>query len=209
VTAFIDAAVAYPTAIYTTLLGALIVYWLLALVGLVDVDLDGGEMELQADAELEGVGGLSGIAMALGLRGVPFSIVISLTLLIAWTLTCLAAMWLLPLVPTQVLRIAVGTAALIGGLGLGLLGTAAALRPFQSLFVTQPALRSASLVGERCRVTTGHVDEAFGYAEVSQRGASINVRVWARTPNALAAGSMARIVEYDENQGRFRIEAEA
>lgn len=35
---FLDATVAFPAAIFTTLLGVVAFYWVLALVGLVDLD---------------------------------------------------------------------------------------------------------------------------------------------------------------------------
>jgi hypothetical protein len=44
---FLDAVVAFPTAIFTTLLGVVAFYWLLALLGL--VDFDSGEADLDVD----------------------------------------------------------------------------------------------------------------------------------------------------------------
>ena len=62
--------------------------------------------------------------------------------------------------------------------------------------------------GQHCKVLTQTVDEKSGRAEVSQRGANINIRVWAHTPNALARGSHARIAAYEEKTARYRIEAD-
>ena len=44
---FLDAVVAFPTAIFTTLLGVVAFYWVLALLGL--VDFDSGEADLDVD----------------------------------------------------------------------------------------------------------------------------------------------------------------
>ena len=76
-TSFLDAALAYPTMIYTALLGLVLFYWLLAIVGLVDFESGGLEIDadLQADVEVGDLGTLAGFLVALGINGVPFSIV--------------------------------------------------------------------------------------------------------------------------------------
>lgn len=208
---FIDALVAYPTAVYTALLGAVLFYWVLALLGLVDFESSGGidlDLDLQVDSAIEDIGALAGFVIAFGLDGVPFSVVISLLVVNSWTLSCLAGMWLMPLVPTLLLQAVAGTAVLLGSFALSLPVTARLLRPTKRLFVTHNAVSNAALVGQPCVVTTTSVDEQFGYAEVKRRGAGLNVRVWARAPNTLTKGSLARITEYDPAGERFLIEPE-
>jgi len=206
---FIDAVVAYPTAVYTALLVAVLFYWVLALVGLVDFESSGGiDLDLHTDGSIDDLGSLAGFVIAFGLDGVPFSIVVSLLVLSSWTLSCLAGMWLLPLVPTTLLQMVAGTAVLLASFALALPITARVLRPTKKLFVTHNAVSSAGLVGLPCVVTTTSVDEQFGYAEVKRRGAGLNVRVWARTPNTLTKGSSARIAEYDAAAERYLIEPE-
>lgn len=209
-TSFYDAAVSFPTVVYSTLLGVVLVYWLLALLGIVDFDSGHFEVDadLHADADAEDVGDLAGYLVALGLNGVPFSVVVTLLVLFSWTVTCLAAMWLLPLVPTSLLRLLAGLAAMLVGFGIALPMTARLIRPMRGLFVTHTAMSNAALVGQTCRVLTSGVDEKFGRAEVATRGASVNIKVWAETPNNLAKGSLARILEHDEAGERYLIVAE-
>ena len=103
---FIAAVVSYPTAVYTTMLGVVLVYWLLAIIGIVDFDSSGVDLDLEAHAQgsVTDIGVLAGYVVAMGLNGVPFSIVVSLLVLLGWVLSCLAGMWLLPLVPTTGLQ---------------------------------------------------------------------------------------------------------
>jgi hypothetical protein len=210
---FHDAATAYPTIIYTTLLVVVLFYWILALIGVVDIDSGGLDIDtdLQADASADDIGDIGNLAsylMALGLNGVPFSVVVTLITLTAWTLSCLAGMWLLPLVPTFLLQIGAGTLVLLISFAAALPVTARAIRPMRGLFVTHRAQSNTLLVGQTCVVLTGSVDEKFGRAEVSARGASLNIRVWAATPNQLSKGAQARIVEYDTAGERYLIVAE-
>lgn len=204
---FIDAATTFPTVILTTLLGVVLIYWLLALIGVFDLDSSGLHIhsELQTDASVDDAGELASYLVAIGLNGVPFSMVITLMVLFAWTLSCLAGMWLLPLVPTLPLQILAGTGVLTASLAAALPLTARAIRPMRGLFVTHRALSNDALVGQSCVVLTGSVDENFGRAEVSRRGAPLNINVRATTPNTLSKGSPARIVEYDANNEHYLI----
>lgn len=206
---FLGAAFGYPTAIYTALLGLVLFYWILALVGVVDFESGGVDLDLQADTSVDDLGALAGFIVAFGLSGVPFSVVVSLLVLIGWTLSCLAGEWLLPLVPTAPLQWLAGTLVLVGSFALALPATAVALRPMRRMFVTHRAASNASLVGHRCTVTTSSVTPTFGQAAVARRGADIQIDVGAAEPNALTRGATARIIDYDPATQRYAIEAEA
>ncbi|WP_211243512.1 hypothetical protein [Chitiniphilus eburneus] len=60
----LDTIASFPTAIWTVLLGVVLVYWLAAMLGLVDID------ALDVDGDLGEFVDLSGKLMALGLGGV-------------------------------------------------------------------------------------------------------------------------------------------
>jgi hypothetical protein len=199
---FLDAVVAFPTAVFTTLLAVVAFYWVLALLGL--VDFDSGEMDVDADPDLSS---LAGLMTAFGLQGVPFSIVLSLLVLLSWTLTCMGAMWLLALLPGTVPVYVGGSLLALASVSLAVPIAARIVKPLRGLFITHAAISNASLVGQHCKVLTQTVDEKSGRAEVLQRGANLNIRVWAHTPNPLARGSTARIVAYEEATARYRIEA--
>jgi hypothetical protein len=206
---FIDAATGYPTAVLTALLLVVLVYWLLALVGWVDFESTGIDLEFapQTEGEVGELSTLAGYAMALGLSGVPFSIVVSVLVLVAWTLSCLAGEWLMPLVPTLLLQIVVGTGVLLLSVALAIFATALLVRPLRGLFVTHQAMGNASLVGQTCVVLSQRVDERHGHAEVAQRGANLQIHVHAATPNTLSKGTPACILEYDAAANRYLIRA--
>ena len=88
---------------------------------------------------------------------------------------------------------------------LSLVITARIVRPLRGLFVSHTAQTNASLVGQTCKVLTGVVDERQGRAEVAQRGASINIRVWSPSPNLLKRGDTALITDYDSGSHRYLV----
>jgi hypothetical protein len=204
---FLTAAASFPTAIFSTLLGVVLVYWLFAVIGVVDIDADG--LHVSDAGGVDDLGTLAGIVNALGLGGVPLSIAASVLVLVAWTLSCLGGMWLVPLLPDSVSQAVAGAVLALGSVTIALPFTNLAVRPLRGLFVTHTAQHNVALVGQSCKVLTGSVDEKVGRAEVPQLGANINIRVWSPAPNAFKRGSSARIVAYEEGRGRYRIEPES
>lgn len=204
---FIGAALSYPTAIFTALLLVVLVYWLLALVGFVDFESAGLdlEVELQADGDPGELSTLAGYAVAMGLHGVPFSIVVSILVLLSWTLCCLAGQWVLAGLGSGIIFWVSGTVILLLSLAASIPLTALLIRPLRGLFVIHHAVGNASLVGQTCVVVSQQVDDRFGRAEVLQRGANIQIRVWTQAPQTLNKGDKAQILAYDESAGHYLI----
>ena len=205
---FLDAATGYPTAILSVLLLVVVGYWVLAMMGWVDFDSGDVDIELQSQADVDAgeLSTLAGYVMALGLNGVPFSVAVSLLVLLSWTVSCMAGEWLMPWVPTLPLQLLVGTGVLLASVGLGIVLTAQLIKPMRGLFVTHQAVGNASLVGQACKILSQSVDDRMGYAEVSQRGAGLQIRVWADAPNTLRKGVVAHILEYDEVRNRYLVQ---
>lgn len=203
---FIDAALSYPTAIFTVLLLLVLVYWLLALVGFVDFESSGLdlEVELQADGDPGELSTLAGYAVAMGLHGVPFSIVVSILVLLSWTLCCLAGQWVLVGMSGLMLGVS-GTVILFLSLAASIPLTALLIRPMRGLFVIHHAIGNASLVGQTCVVLSQRVDERFGRAAVAQQGTHIQIRVWMQPPQTLVKGDKAQIVAYDESTRHYLV----
>ncbi len=183
----------FPTALWSVLLGVVLVYWLASLLGMVD-DWDISDFQ-HVDGHTEGMGDLAGKLMALGLGGVPFSLVLSIYALFGWLFSALIQQYLLWLPGWIHYVVGVGILLLSGILALPC--TALLLRPLRGLFVIHGAARKADLVGQLCKISTMTVDEQFGRAEVRGSGAPFNIRVAASSPNALIKGSQALILEYD------------
>jgi hypothetical protein len=225
---------AYPTAIYSVLLGIVLVYWLLAILGLVDFESSdfglemsdaGGEADLgegggEAGEAAHGSHNLDGEAdgettslvsrlVAFGLGGVPISVVVSLLSFISWFLCAFASLWIMPRVPTEILRFLVGSGILVGAFAAALPLSAVCARPLRGLFVKVNAISNASLVGRECRIETGSVDEKFGHAVVWGDGEEFHIRVVADTPNPLKRYDTALIVDYDEAARVYRVAAKS
>lgn len=208
-TSFLELLSHYPGIVPSVLMGALIVFWLLAIVGVLDFDHFGPHFDANVDLP-EHAGGEHAEApetlMALGLDKLPFSIVVSGVVFFWWLFTLLAVSLLWSWIPLPAWI--AGSLILVGALVLAVPVAAKVLKPLKPLFVVHVSPKQESLLGKRCRILTMSVDEKFGQAEVIvNSGAPLNVRVCADTPNTLTKGSSALLIDLDPKTGRYRVEA--
>ena len=199
----------FPTAIPTVLLAVLLIYWLLSIIGIVDM---GDAIDLDVDAGHAGndapdLHSLAGYVVALGLGGVPLSVAASVLVFSTWLLTALLHQYVVAWLPTELFRLVAGSAALLLAAAVSIPVSARVLVPMRGLFVKHGARNKASLVGLDCKIVTQTVDKSFGRAEVENLGTAINIRVWADVPNALMKNSRAIIVAYDETTQQYEVQA--
>ncbi|MCF6194998.1 MAG: hypothetical protein L3J46_11765, partial [Kangiellaceae bacterium] len=152
--AFLLNITSFPTAIFTTGLVVVVGYWMIALVGLFDLDLFAIDVDLDLDADASNVGMVAGLLTTLGLSGVPLTIVISLLVLNGWFI-CYFAILLIPIFPDFAwliqLLLNIGIAMFCFMVAIPI--TAFMIRPLKGIFkrLNQEPLRR-SLIGETCRV---------------------------------------------------------
>lgn len=204
----------FPTAVPTVFLGVLVVYWLISIVGIVDmgdaIDAHGhmdGVDAAHGAHEVPDLHTLAAYMVALGLGGVPLSVVASVLVFCTWLGTALLHNYVIAFLPTDILRVLSGVAVLLFTTALSIPITARAIKPMRGLFVKHGARTNSSLVGLECKILTEKVDHGFGRAEVPNPGGGINIRVWAVAPNDLHKNSKAIILAYDEAKGQYEVQA--
>lgn len=193
----LSAMLAFPTVIFTVLLGVVVTYWIFVILGALDIDMLEFDVDtdVDADVDVDGDGdydsGLAGVWNALGLGGVPVTLSLSLLVLAAWVFCLLT----LELLGSGTARWFAGTAALLC-LGVAVPVTALLVRPLRRFFVTHPALDHKSLVGRICTIATLRVDERYGQAEIEDGGAGLLIQVRSTAPHELRRGDRALIFDY-------------
>jgi Protein of unknown function (DUF1449) len=203
---FLQAITTYPGLIPSILIGVVIVFGLIAMAGFLDIHHIGPDWHL--DLDHDGHADVPDALATLGFGRVPFFIVISIIGFFWWLFTIAAQLYLLPHLPILPNWI-VGTLTLILALAMALPPAAYCIRPLRPIFSRLvEGARPIDFVGRPCKILTQTVDEKFGQAEVSvDSGAPHNVRVYARTPNALTRGSNALILHFDAQSKRYEVEA--
>lgn len=182
---FVDAALAFPTVLFTFLLVVIVGYWLLPVFG-IGFDGDAGGSE---------TAGVTGFLGGLGLGGVPAAVTVSLLVVIAWFVSLVGGV-LFSGVPAL-------TGVLAAALACAWAGTRLIVLPLRRAARGDRAPSRADFVGRTCVVRTGRVGRDFGQAEVTAAdGSSALVQVRQTGDDAFDAGSTALIFAYD-SAGEF------
>ncbi len=223
---FLQAALNFPTVIFTGLLGLVLVFWLLVLAAGVDTDsldfhadgadlhVDGADLhvdgadatpDLHADGHGAGAAGLIGGAKGLSgavfdllnIGKVPVSIVGSVAILSSWFGSMLLELYGRPVLGAAGASLVAGLACLLfAGLG-GLALGALATRPMRGIFKHQTVHGQHALIGQVCTILTSKVTGSFGQAELKTNAAPLVLPVRCAHENGLTKGQHAVIAGYD------------
>jgi hypothetical protein len=170
---FIDAALSFPTVIFTPLLVIVIGYWLMVVIGGMDPEADGGVLDFA------------------GLSGVPASIPLSLLIVFAWFGSLAGGQFL------------VGWLALLLAIPAALLLAWCLTVLIRRFLPQGAEPSRADMIGLTCVIRTGRVTNTFGQAEVHARdGSSSIVQVRQAGDDDLRAGSVALLYDADPD-GEF------
>jgi hypothetical protein len=181
---FIDAALSFPAAVFSVLLAVVVIYWLMVLIGTLDVEL--GDLDL---------------ADGIGLGGVPATISFSVLTVIGWFVSLVGTL----LVDSAgVLRVALGFGVIVIALVAGVFAAAFVARPLRRLYLIAGEASRGDFVGRECVIRTGSVTGDFGQAEVTaQDGSSAIIQVRQTGEHALTHGNRALIFDYDTDGEYF------
>jgi hypothetical protein len=200
-----EVASQFPTVIYTALLAILVVYWLIGLLGLVDLGLAADiDLDVDADADLS-VGGLTSFMLTFGLTGVPFTLVISIVILICWLISFYLQFYILSWLPDGWLYYLMGSISDFVVFLVSLPITAMLIRPLKGMFKSVETTTSSNLVGKDATVATASVDLAFGQARVFNDGAEILLNVRCEPQHSLKMGDKVLLIEYQSQSHSYLV----
>jgi hypothetical protein len=212
VEAFTEIISSYPTSIFTVVLGVMLVIWLFAILGMLDIDIfpsETGDDVFDADLDVDGeMPGFVGLLHTLGLTGVPVTLVISIIALIGFTLSYFASAWILVPLGSDLLRYLLGSLVLILSIALAIPVTAQAIKPMKPLFVKHFAPSKRDYIGHICVVTSGKVDNEFGIGAVETQGAPLQIDIRTQAGQSYAKNTQLRIASYDPDEDIFEVISE-
>jgi hypothetical protein len=187
---FLAAALAYPTVVYTVMLGVFLIYTLATLLGATDIEwLDHA---LGIDHVQDSV--LEGALSFLGVANIPLTIFAGVASIFAWLSSFAADKFL----PDSML---LDTGILVGAGLFGLGASALAVRPFRGFFSVVEGPYKAEHVGKICEVRSLRVDDHTGTADIG--GTIAEIRCFRE--NTLTIGSKAIVYDYEPKEGLYHV----
>ncbi|HEY7773900.1 MAG TPA: DUF1449 domain-containing protein [Marinagarivorans sp.] len=198
----------FPTVIFTFLLTLSLLFWLVAIIGVVDIDiLDIGDAEMGSSGSSM-VNGAAGLLMKLGLNGVPITIILSFIALFGWTISYNAVHFLHTASFITPIRWLANVVIFMVSLYVAILLTAQAIKPLRSLFNKMSQDVQKVVLGQVATVRTSRVDEKFGEAEFNDGGAGLILKVRAFGTDQFKRHDRVVLLEYLEADNAYRVVSE-
>ena len=208
--AFFDVISSYPTSVYTVILGVMLVFWIFAILGMLDIDLiptdvDEGLFEADFDGEIPG---FVGLLHTLGLTGVPFTLVISIIALIGFTLCYLVSVYILIPMGSSLIQYTAGTLVLLAAFAVAIPITAKLVKPMKPLFIKHFAPSNKEFIGYPCTIYSSRVSDTFGVGIVETGGSPLQINIRAEASREFTKGMTVRIADYNEAEDVFDVISE-
>ncbi len=194
---FVSIVTSFPTNVFSLALIVVSLFWILAIIGLVDIDLFDWDIDIDAETDASGVGPLAGLLLRFGLGGVPVTVILSGLIVISWLFCYFGSAYVLSLFPGTLLKYVGGMVLIAGCLVIAFPITAMSLRPMKDLFRGETAMLNQEIAGRQCQVRSLEVTDEFGKAVVKDDGAGLLIDIRATVPNDLTKGDIAAITAYD------------
>lgn len=183
---FVDAALSFPAAVFTFLLAAVVLYWLLVLIGTLDIEI--GDLDM---------------GDGLGLGGVPVTVTASVTVVVSWFVSLVGGVVAATLDLGTIVTVVFGCGVLLVAIICGLYVARLVAVPLRKLYAPGGEASRNDFVGRECVIRTGRVTDDFGQAEVTALdGSSAIIQVRQTGEHKLTSGSRALVFDYDIN-GEF------
>lgn len=202
---FLQTSLSYPVVLLSFALCVAILYWFIAALGIVEVDL----LDIEVESSLENHSlqpeGLAGLLLKLGLNGVPVTLIFTLLFFFAWLFCYFAELLLLRFLPLGILRYPLGLIVVLAALVLAVPVVGMLTRPLRPLFRKLEGTSSQSILGQIAVVRSGRVSLTQGEATLEDGGAGLILRVRADEAQGFKRGDRVVLLEYLEAEHAYRV----
>ncbi|MFT6085113.1 MAG: adenine/guanine phosphoribosyltransferase-like PRPP-binding protein [Glaciecola sp.] len=198
---FLEYIFSFPIITFTIPLMIMIVFWIFALFGTIDIAI------LDPDLETESTDAAgSSFLESLGLDGVPLTVAVTLIEIYGFVFVYLAKKFITPLFDGILTATASGFVVAIFALVLAIPFAAYTSKPLRRVFITHEAIEKSDLIGTYCIVTTQTVTETFGQAR-AEDGMIYSVRT--TSDHQISGGSRIVLIDFNKDDDTYMVVTEA
>jgi hypothetical protein len=187
-------------------------YWVVAALGLVDLEILDLDMDGDIDAadSVEAQNGIAGVLLKLGLNGVPLTIVLTIIAIIGW-ITCYYAIYfggvLIP--DFWPLELVYELAIFVVVTYLTILLTAQVIKPIRTLFQKLESDETKHIVGQVIIVRSGVVNKDRGEGLMNDGGAGLLLQIRSTGEQEFVKGDEVVVIEENKERNLFRVIAKS
>ena len=204
----------FPTAFFTFFLVTCLLYWLVAVLGFVDLDvLDidipdvDGELGVN-QTDLSTPDALAGLMLKWGLHGVPVTIIVSFIALFGWFTCYFIVHFLFGFIPDGLLRYLAGLPVLLGTLYVAVMITAQVIKPIRPLFKKASQNTVKEVLGQTAIVRSSKVNNNFGEVFLADGGAGLIFKARSASDEIFKKGDRVVLLEHMEVENIYRVISE-
>ena len=206
---FLQYALGFPTFIFGALLVFMLLYWVIAFMGLVDVDsidhwvlFDGSD---HAHGVEHSASALAGLLLKVGLGGIPLTVILTVLFLLSWLASYVMSHFVPAVQGWTLVNIATGSAVAAAALVAGFFATVLVLRPLRGIVnKIAPAEEPKVLLGRVGLVRSAVVNASQGYGSVDDGGGGLNLQM--RSPEReLTRGTEIVLIEHLPEHNAWRV----
>ena len=210
---FLQYALGFPTFIFGALLVFMLLYWVIAFMGLVDVDsidhwvlFDGSD---HAHGVEHSASALAGLLLKVGLGGIPLTVILTVLFLLSWLASYVMSHFVPAVQGWTLVNIATGSAVAAAALMTGFFATVLVLRPLRGIVnKIAPAEEPKVLLGRVGLVRSAVVNASQGYGSVDDGGGGLNLQM--RSPEReLTRGTEIVLIEHLPEHNAWRVVSKA
>jgi len=209
---FHQTVTSFPTVIYTLLLIICALYWVVAVLGLVDLEI----LDLDMDGDIDGVDsleaqtGIAGLLFKLGLNGVPLTIVLTIIAIVGWIFCYYAIYFGGALIPNFLpIELAYELAIFVTVTFITIVVTAQIIKPIRSLFQKLETDETKHILGQVVVVRSGLVNKDRGEALMNDGGAGLLLQSRATGNDEFVKGDEVVVIEQNKERNLFRVIAKS
>ncbi len=208
---FHQTVTSFPTVIYSALLLICMLYWVIAVLGLVDLDI----LDMDYDGDIDSVdsveaqNGIAGLLLKFGLGGVPLTITLSLISLFGWLLCYYASYFASQYLPTTLLNIIASIVIFFVASYISVLITAQIIKPLRKLFAKLDIDETKHILGQIVIVRSAVVNKDRGEAFMNDGGAGLLLNVRATANNEFKKGDEVVVIEQLNDSNLYRVIAKS
>ena len=211
---FFTAIYSFPVAIFTVLLGVSIFFWIIALIGLIDLefldfDLPEPEGDLPATTDsLSSAEIFTGLMLKFGLNGVPLTIIISFIAIFGWFICYQLDVLVRLFIGQGVVHFVIGIPVFFVSLLVSVMITAVVIKPLRRFFNSLDRESIKRIIGRTAIVRSSVVNKTFGEAIIEADGASLLLKVRASDDQIFNKGDKVILLEYRKKEDIYRVISE-